>query len=304
MLKNAGFSLIEMLVVVAITAIVGLSLLRVIASALEARDYSSQRNELIIEAEFALNRIVNAVSRSPRLILPLRENPVTVYSEAIRDPGVLAVTLDPTADRNNDGTPDADNDLDGLIDEDASGDANNDGESGIRGIDDNNDGNIDNENVVDDDESGDLDEDLMDAIDTDGDGTIDEDPPGNMNGDGAPGIAGVDDDGDGLTDEGGAADDDEDGTNNEDWWDTTVFFLQGSNLIERTPVPWDVSGDALVTGEDYIESTIVENVSRFRVERLSPSQSRGDLLDITLELTGPDGGTVSLTTQVRIGERL
>ena len=45
---------------------------------------------------------------------------------------------------------------------------------------------------------------------------IDEDPGSDMNGDSFPGIAGIDDDGDGTTDDGGAGDDDEDGLNDED----------------------------------------------------------------------------------------
>jgi hypothetical protein len=45
---------------------------------------------------------------------------------------------------------------------------------------------------------------------------VDEDPVGDANGDGAPGVAGVDDDGDGVIDEGAVADDDEDGFVDED----------------------------------------------------------------------------------------
>jgi prepilin-type N-terminal cleavage/methylation domain-containing protein len=45
---------------------------------------------------------------------------------------------------------------------------------------------------------------------------IDEDPKTKMTDDGASGIAGLDDDGDSLTDESGADDDDEDGADNED----------------------------------------------------------------------------------------
>jgi prepilin-type N-terminal cleavage/methylation domain-containing protein len=49
---------------------------------------------------------------------------------------------------------------------------------------------------------------------------IDEDPGNDTSGDGEPGIALMDDDGDGSTDEGGQSDnDDEDGATNEDPWD-------------------------------------------------------------------------------------
>jgi hypothetical protein len=53
-------------------------------------------------------------------------------------------------------------------------------------------------------------------IDNDKDGSFDEDPPGDANGDGCPGVCGVDDDGDLLIDEGDPADDDEDGKIDED----------------------------------------------------------------------------------------
>lgn len=53
-------------------------------------------------------------------------------------------------------------------------------------------------------------------IDNDGDGRLNEDPLGDANGDGCPGVCGVDDDGDTLTDEGNPSDDDEDGLVDED----------------------------------------------------------------------------------------
>ena len=58
-----------------------------------------------------------------------------------------------------------------------------------------------------------------------------------LNDDGAPGIAGVDDDGDGSIDEGDVADDDEDGQSDEDWYDPVVFYLSGSAVIERRAYP-------------------------------------------------------------------
>ena len=145
-------------------------------------------------------------------------------------------------------------------------------------------------------------EDPINGIDDDGDGDIDEDPPGDMNNDNAPGIAGVDDDGDGQTDEGGDdRDDDEDGQADEDWLDPVVFSLQGSSLVERTPVPWDESSGGGVTGRDYIESTIADNVTLLRFERVPQGGGRAVLIDITLELTGSDGYVASLNTRVRVG---
>lgn len=76
------------------------------------------------------------MSRTRWLVLPLAENPNTPWSESDRDPGVLAVTLDPTLDSDGDGIMDADNDGDGLIDEDIPEDNNFDWAAGILGIDD------------------------------------------------------------------------------------------------------------------------------------------------------------------------
>ena len=39
---------------------------------------------------------------------------------------------------------------------------------------------------------------------------------------------------------------------NEDWYDPVVFYLNGDNLMQRTPVPWDVNGGGFVTGLDFI----------------------------------------------------
>ena len=125
-----------------------------------------------------------------------------------------------------------------------------------------------------------------------------------MNNDNAPGVAGVDDDGDTQVDEGNDADDDEDGQSDEDWHDPTAFYLIGDVLTERTPVPWDVNADTNIDGGDFIESPLAENVTRFRVERL-PTTGGGDVLvDLTLELTGSTSETVSLQTRVRIGGAL
>ncbi len=133
-----------------------------------------------------------------------------------------------------------------------------------------------------------------DGIDNDGDGSIDEDPGPDMNGDLSPGVAGVDDDGDGFTDEGSIGDDDEDGSIDEDWLDTVVYFLSGTDLIERHPNldPAD--------GTDYTERTLAKNVSTFRVERLSRGINRNDLIELTLGLSA-ERTSVQVKQRVRVG---
>ncbi len=76
--------------------------------------------------------------------------------------------------------------------------------------------------------------------DNDQDGNINEDPPADWNNDQAPGIFGVDDDGDGTVDEGNIADDDEDGSDNEDPVDGEDN--DGDGRIDEDPGA-DVNGD-------------------------------------------------------------
>jgi hypothetical protein len=217
---------------------------------------------------------------------------------------VLALSLDPTVDRDQDGTADADNDGDGLVDEDMPGDKYNTGVPGISGIDDDGDGFVDESDGIlpanDDDENNNDADDWIDGLDNDDDGSVDEDLHQDMNKDNEPGLAGVDDDGDGSTDEGHVADDDEDGDKNEDWFDPVVFFLSGTTLLERTPVNWDENSDATVDGLDFVENPVADNVSQFRVEKVNIGSKKNILVDISLTLaSGPD--TITLQSRTRLG---
>lgn len=303
---EAGFTLVEALLSLAIGALVLTAIYGVMAQALGASDSVRERNERTRSARFAMQRMVNAVSRTPRLLLPLAENPATGWSEAVREPGVLAVTLDPEVDRDSDGIADADNDKDGAVDEDVGRDVTNDGAAGLLGIDDDNDGLVDESNAEDDDEdedfSGQRDEESLDGLDDDNDGAVDEDLSADLNRDGSPGRRLVDDDGDGQVDESIVEDDDEDlddrGTVDEDWLDAVVYHLAGAQLLERLPDPNPADGRA------FTERVLAEGVSRFRVERIPRVADGSVLVAITLELTSPGGGTVSLDARVRVGRHL
>jgi len=299
--RQAGFSYVEVLAALLLTAMLLTVLTRVLGNVLEAQETTNATHDVVEETRFALERMTRAVSASQRLLIPQAENPGTAHLESIRDPGVLAVTLDPTRDLDGDGTPDADNDNDGRIDEDASGDANNDYQAGISGIDDDNDGVTDPWGNWDDDESGATNDDPLDGTDNDGDSAVDEDPSWDFNEDGAPGIAGFDDDGDGDIDEGHLSDDDEDGTYSEDWWDTVTFYQVGTNVIERTPVPWDETGAGGVTGLDFVERTLASDVTQFRVERIPAPNGGPPLVNITLARTDAQGDPLSLTVTVGMG---
>jgi len=315
-----GFTLIELIVVLAIAAILVISLEGVVKQVTATQIAVQSKNELAREARFAMQRMTHAVLNSRRLLLPSGDDPGTDWPENIRvqtvpasppegsstrATAVLAVTLPGYSDLDADGFPDADNDRDGQIDEDLSSDSTNDSASGIYAIDDGGDGVADESLSYDDDESSpDADEDTINGIDDDGDGNSDEDPSADMNGDGLPGIAGVDDDRDGQIDEGSNDDDDEDGRVDEDWYDPVVFYLNGTSLEERTPVPWDETGTDGITGRDFIVHDIADDVTLFRVERITLGGG-GTMVDLTLELTNPENGTaVSLNTQVRVGGAL
>ena len=317
---SCGFTYVEMLITLAIAALIIAGLSGVVGQALQSQDAVSETNKLTRDARFAMQRMLRTISSSRRLILPLKDNPNTNWPEHIREQklppsppiapstlatAVLAVTLPADVDLDSNSVADADNDADGLIDEDHGGDMNNDGAPGIIGIDDDGDGAVDESDADlperDDDEEAGRDEDFADGVDDDADGSEGEDGAADNNKDFEPGIAGVDDDADGSVDEEHFHDDDEDGAKDEDWLDAVVFFLAGSELRERTPVPWDTNADAVISGADFIESIIAENVTRFRVERLD-NGSAVEVIDLTLELTSPvTGESVSLQSQVRVG---
>ncbi len=309
-----AFTLIELLMSLAIAALLLTAMTGVVSNVANIRDDTRARNDAIGSARFAMQRMVAAVTGTRRLLLPLADNPKTNWRENLREQtvppsspegsstsatAVLAVTLDPRLDIDRDGFADADNDKDGRVDEDLSDDNNNDAAPGILGIDDDGDGEVDEgpklSPETDNDEDGVVADDWIDGIDNDADGSIDEDIKKDMNRDSKSGIAGVDDDGDGSVDEGNFHDDDEDGTTNEDNYDAVVFFLSGTTLIERRP-----ELDA-IDGTDFIESPIADNVSRFRIERIPDAGRRAVLVDITLELTYSGIDPISLNTRVRIG---
>ena len=314
--KSSGFTLIELMISIALGALIVSVLVSVVSGLTNSRKVLQEHGQLTLDARFAMSRMTRAVRESRELILPQPNKPGTDWRENVREEtipasppegsstkatAVLAVSLSARIDLDADGFPDADNDRDGLLDEDYFYDISSDESPGIHLIDDGGDGQIDEGDKEDDDEDGTKNEDPFNGLDDDGDGLIDEDPGADMNGDGVPGYIGVDDDGDGQIDEGNIEDDDEDGTKDEDWLDAVVFYLQSDSLIERHPVPWDENGTNGITGRDFIESTIAEDVSRFRVERI-PGSGNGEIVDITLDVTGAETGeTVSLHARVRIG---
>ncbi|SJM94539.1 hypothetical protein CRENPOLYSF2_4040006 [Crenothrix polyspora] len=301
--SQKGLSLLETLITVAIAGVLIAAISGFINTALNVGQATHSQHDTLQQARFAMQRMSRAVSKSRQLRIPL--------GGSIRN--VLAVSLDPTLDRNKDGWADANNDKDFLdankngtrdtgeperIDEDAGTDNNNDGLAGIKNIDDNGDGQVDVKNTTDNDEDNGNGEDANNGIDDDGDGSIDEDTDKDMNSDGKPGITGVDDDYDGTVDDGAIDDDDEDGAVSEDWIDEQVFYLSGTTLLERLP---NINA---VNGADYTEYAIADNVSQFRVERLMGGNGSAVLVDITLTLSPAGGKPFTLNTRVAISSGL
>ena len=334
-IHQRGLTVIEILVSIGVGAILILSLSGTVGEALDTRNQTLARAELLQDANFAMDRMVQAVRGTRRLMLPLADNPATAWREHVREQtvpasppetdstlatAVLAVTLPASSDLDNDGWADANNDRDYLdingdgkrdpgeperIDEDVGQDNTEDDEAGIIGLDDNGDGLVDvsaegHANHDNDEDDGHTD-DSVNGLDDDGDGAVDEDIHDDMNMDGESGVVGVDDDLDGDIDEEGARDDDEDGTDDEDWFDPLVFRLQGTDLIERQPVPYDANGDTNLDGLDFVESVIAENVTRFRVERIPAPPGGAVTVDLTLELTDTDANHISLHSIARVG---
>jgi prepilin-type N-terminal cleavage/methylation domain-containing protein len=309
--SQQGLSLLELLISLAIAGLLIAAISGVVGTALNAQRGTQVKNDTLQQARFAMQRMVNAVSKTRYLMIPLGENPSTAWSESQRN--VLAVTLDPTLDRDKDGWADANNDKDFLdvnnngaknvgeperIDEDTAADNTNDANAGIAGIDDGGNGVVDDGSANNNDEDSSDFEDGINGIDDDVDGSIDEDNNIDMNGDGQPGITGVDDDFDGSIDEGKKDDDDEDGVISEDWRDPVVYFLNGTTLMERMPNINPASG------ADYTEYPIADNVSQLLVKRVMGGNGTTALVDISLTLSPPGADPVTLNTRIGVGSGL
>jgi prepilin-type N-terminal cleavage/methylation domain-containing protein len=167
------------------------------------------------------------------------------------------------------------------------------------------------------------------ALDNDGDGLSDEDPGSDITADSQSGVAGINDDNDGLIDEGSQNDNDEDGATNEDGFDGIDNDSPPDCRIDEDPRDdffggaWDDDGDgdnwedpfdpvifdlkAGVLRERYHEGAVIgkkvvlcENVSTFQVVRRRVNGNT--LIDIYLKLDdGKD--SVELNTTVLAFQR-
>jgi len=310
-----GFTLLELLITLAISGVLVAGLTSIVTSSMNSASEIHRKSNLQSQAHLAMRRMVEAVRRADRLMVPQRDNINTgSISENIRrglfpvpsgwnNTAVLAVSLDGYSDIDFVDGADRDNDGDGRVNEDPPADWNYDFAPGLWRLDDDGDGEIDEGDTSDDDEDGAENEDWLDGIDNDGDGRIDEDPGSDLRQNGCPGLCGVDDDGDDLVDEsfvGGTSNDDEDDATGEDWLDIRVFHLSNNQLLERIPAPFEVTGTAPVTGRDFIEEVIAYDVVELTFERID-SSATPELVRIELKLENEEGERVELETTVRVG---
>jgi len=273
--NEKGVTLIELLIVLLILSIIVGGLTEMLAGGLKSSRENRAKTGLIEDANYAMNRIINATRETNWVFIPGDANPV-------RD--ILAISAM------------IDNDSDGVIDEDWGADIGNDGLPGIAGFDDDGDGSVDEGGVAlksDDDEDGAIDEDIpKNGIDNDLDGNYDEEFRADVNGFGCPGLCLRDDDADGSVDEGSINDDDEDGLVDEDPIDPLIFHIINGALYEKKII-WDSTTNA----NDITEKKVIDNVTQFRVERLLGVNGK-TLLKVTIEVTSGRGNSVTLESEI------
>jgi prepilin-type N-terminal cleavage/methylation domain-containing protein len=254
-----GLTLVELLITITIMGIIATATMPMLSTILEAHSQGTAQSGLYHEGLLAMERMTSGVRRCTFVFIPNAHDTsrdILAFSGFVNEDGDYYFN-DPLFPR---------------IDEDPKKQMTDDGESGIKGLDDDGDALIDEGDQNDDDEDGLVDEDPFDGIDNDGDGNIDEDTGDDAN------IADMDDDADGSIDEGDTKDDDEDGIVNEDPLNSIVYsFDSGTNtLTESVPS----------TGQSDILST---RVIQFQTFYLAPG-----LIKIKLVLEGNDGETYQL----------
>jgi prepilin-type N-terminal cleavage/methylation domain-containing protein len=289
-LGEKGLTLVELVVVVAIMGMIFVGVTAFSSSILDVHVSSDEKSSIHREGLLAMERMSQGVRGCTHLAIPnslKRTRDILAFSGTINEDDDYYFG-DPLFPR---------------IDEDVGGDMNADGMSGIAGIDDDGNGLTDEAPVPDDDESGGIDEDWLDGVNNDADENIDEDLRPDMNVDGKPGIAGMDDDGDGQVDENAAGqaglgdrkDDDEDGLIDEDNLNETIYTFDSATSTLRVKDP--------STGSTRDLST---RVTSFQVTYQAPER-----ILIELTLADGEGGSIAFSEYVypentlqKIGKRV
>jgi len=263
-----GFTLAELLIAIAITGLIATAAAAILSTGLNTQIRGDVRSALYQEGMMVMERMTDRVRRCTFLAIP------NAHSQTRN---ILAISGFDNDDNDNY----FDDPLFPRIDEDPPEDMNNDGAIGITGIDDDGDGSVDESGsgILDDDENGAGNDDALDGTDNDLDGNFDEDMPADANNDGEPGIAGMDDNGDSLVDNGyDQTDDDEDGAPNEDPFNEVIYWVSGGTTFRE---------DLPVSEENRILS---EHVTSFQVTWQAPER-----ILIELTLTNNDGESVTFS---------
>ena len=269
-MNQKGFSLVELLVAIAIFGIIAAGTGALLSATLTGHDSGNARYGLYQEGLMIMERMTDEVRRCTFLLIPNNHD-------------------------NDDGDNYFNDALFPRIDEDPGADMNSDNKAGIVSVDDDGDGVTDEGVSTDNDEDGSANDDPLDGVDNDGDGNIDEDVNFDANSDNEPGIAGIDDDGNGSFDTENPEDDDEDGDKNEDPLNAVVYLF-------------DSGTDTLTRSVPHLSQTVdlSTRVSAFEADFEAP-----DRVLITLSLTGDDGEIVTFSERVylentyqRIGKRV
>ncbi len=264
--RTEGFTLIDLLIAVTITALIVAAGTALLSSVSQGQAQGFARAALQNEALRLMERMASGVRVSTLVMIPNAHRPardILAFSGAVNDDHDFYFG-DPLFPR---------------IDEDCDKDMTGDVWPGIAGLDDNGDGRIDDGHLQDDDEDGLDDEDPVDRLDNDGDGDIDEDTSSDANQDAKPGIVDMDDNGDGLADNSSTGDDDEDGRVDEDPMNPVVYTYDSANRTLRETLRPLNAGTNLST----------------RVTQFSAVWDPSGGIVITLTLAGDTGESVTLS---------
>lgn len=112
MRENSGFTLLELLISIVILSIIMIGLHQAMATALSAHQQTTDRQELLARARYAMERMVMFAQETDQIEIPAADN--LVLSERVLD----TYENDTQGYRaEGDGFLDADNDRDGLVNE-------------------------------------------------------------------------------------------------------------------------------------------------------------------------------------------
>lgn len=294
--SQRGLSLVEVLVAMTLSASLLTGLHRFVGVMLARAEASAERALLTRDAQFGLARMQAAVCEGDALYVPSADNPLTIAH-------VLNASLSHREDIREQTVPatlgSAFSTAVLAVAAPAARDFDGDGIA---------DTDLDGDGASFEDPGADLSADGaagLVGIDDDGDGLVDEGLPGDDDEDGLESedpVNGVDDDGDGRIDEDpgadidldGNEDDDGDGASNEAGTRAVVFYIAADQLVERRP------DRNAATGSEYTEFVIAEPVRALRFQRLTDALNTSEQVSISLQL-GNDADAVVVDSTVRVG---